>query len=362
MNRRLRPPLAALAFVASLAVTSPARSQTLLVGEVDANRVDILSYSSATNSFTNTGSINGVTFPFGLAFNPAGNGGLGTLYLAGLEGQLYQYNGTTLSTFGPTGGIGQFANAIAVDTTGDASNGHVFVSNYPSNPATGTGSVIEFDSAGNILHTINNANTLPPNLPALDGPTGLVYSAANGGTLFISSSLNNQVDQYNPVTGVLSNYGIGLPNYVNAPAGLTEDPSTGTLYVTNYFVSGDMITPIASGGAVGTNFSTGSGSEPGSVVLGPVVTTGPTQGQSLLISDYGTGTISQYTTSGAVISSNILGGTIPGPVYLDYIATGTVAPNGGPALPEPASFVLLGLGGALGLAYRRRLSRTRPAA
>ncbi len=99
------------------------------------------------------------------------------------------------------------------------------------------------------------------------GPTGVGLS---GTTLYVADSLNNRVTAIANATTITSTAGTGTTfshgGFLNDPLGLTIDPSTGNVVVTNGN-NGLLITIDPSGTQIGWNLIDNTGSPPGNGTL-----------------------------------------------------------------------------------------------
>lgn len=315
---------------------------------------------ASTTPYATITSAQNLANPMGLAFS--GN----DLYIAGLgTNQIIDFNVATKTASTPFATAGGYGNLGGLAISG----GHLFVSAYNGGTAASPGAVLEYS-----LTNPGAGATVFQDGTKVVGPTGL---AVNGSTVYVNSSQTGLLYSINtatpatPFTQAMFAGGPSAAAPLSAPAGMTFGMSTNQtfLFETNFFSNhGGSTSPvgITSYGLPGNSFTgefTGGGYSnpalggPADIVFGPGLVGGNPR---VLVSDFGDGLIYQYGADplgGLDTQSTYLSGISP-PTYLAEFSTGASF-RGAFAVPEPASFVLLALGGAAGVLWRRRLSRSK---
>lgn len=230
---------------------------SLYVANGGANTVEAFTPSGASSLIAS----NGLSDPFGLAFDSAGN-----LYIS-------SFDGTTVEKISPIGASSVFATGLS-NPSGLAfdSTGNLYVANYGNSTIdvfspSGVGAVfastglngptgIAFDSAGNLYVANWNNNTVEKfdtsgngtlfANTGLSNPSGVAFD--NAGNLYVANYGGTTVEKFTSA-GVGSVFASGL----DAPSGVAFD-SNGNLYVANYGNNTiDVFTPAGVGSAFITN-------------------------------------------------------------------------------------------------------------
>lgn|GEM_PF-2012916 len=245
----------ALTFLATTGhATSTSSGGVLYVANGGANTVEAFT-PDGTGSLVAS---NGLSDPFGLAFDSAGN-----LYVS-------SFDGTTVEKVTPAGISSVFATGLSSPSGLAFDNaGNLYVANYGNSTIdkftpSGVGSVftsvglngptgMAFDSAGNLYAANWNNNTIEKfdssgngslfAATGLSNPSGLAFDAA--GNLYVANYGGTTVTEFTP-GGIGSTFASGL----DAPSGLAFD-SAGNLYVANF---GDNIIDEFTPAGVGTVF------------------------------------------------------------------------------------------------------------
>ena len=221
---------------------------------------------------------NGLSDPFGLALDNAGN-----LYVS-------SFDGTTIEKVTPAGVSSVFASGL-------------------SSP-----SGLAFDKAGNLYVANFGANTIEKITPAgvgtifastgMNGPTGIAFDSA--GNLYVANWSGNYIEKYN-TSGVGSVFAItGL----SSPSGLAFD-SAGNLYVANFgSTTVEKFTPAG----VGSVFANGL-DQPSGLAFDNV--------GNLYVANYGSDTIDEFTPAG--VESVFVSSGLNIPLMLTFSAPGVYA-------------------------------------
>jgi len=290
-------------------------------------RYDISQTSAAlvaASMQTFVGNGQGLSTPYGLAFDSSGN-----LYAANV-------GNSTITRYSPTGaysgspfvgssGTGLF---LPFDLTFDSS-GNLYVGNIDANSDS---TILRYDSSGNY---IGNAPFVTGS--SLSVPDGLAFDAS--GKLYVSNAGNNTITRYDSAGNYIDNApfvgstGTGL----NSPKGLAFD-SSGKLYVANS--DNNTITRYDSSGTYigGTPFvPAGQGVEQ------PIGLAFDSSGNLYVanMATSGGGYISKINSAGTVLFS---WSTPADPSYLALV-------------PEPSTYIL----GAIGTLTMAWLARRRKA-
>ncbi len=360
----MKPPRLILPVLFALGLVVPsamAQTSFLAVSEVSGGansrgEVAIFQQDSTTGAatpFATITSSQNLANPMGLAFATDSSGD-GHLYIAGLgTSQIVDFNVNTaaVSTFAVAGHTNLGGLAV--------SGGTLYVSAFDGGSAASPGAVLEYGLAGNGSIT---GLTGTAQGGGLVGPTGL---AVNGTTVYVNSSATNQVYTINGSTTPVAQNLSGVSPQPSAPAGMAFGSGT-LLYETNFFTTASGAAGITSYSVSGSTLTEASQTNPADyhnpAVGGPAdVVLGPVTNQ-VLVSDFGDGLIYQYTADGTALDgpTTYLSG-LSTPTYMaEFTVTGsTQLLAGAHAVPEPAGLTLLVLGGAAGLFWRRRLTRTK---
>jgi sugar lactone lactonase YvrE len=266
---------------------------------------DLLQVDTSTNSVTTLGNVGG--FPSGLVMDPAGR----LIWSDLVGGTVNAFDtGTKISTL-LAGGLGNPSGFFLQDLALEPSKTSVLASD------TGSGNIYRVPLAG-------GAGTLLAS--GLSGPRGLAYDAA--GNLFVGDQ-NGNILQLNPVTGAVVN----SKNVAGFIDGMTYDPVTKHIWAATSTglveVSPDLSTVISHAAPLADGIAA-DGS--GDIFM---------RGQDQMIHMYNiaTGLTTDLTS-------------VPGSD--DIVIVGPSADP--PAVPEPASLTLLGVGiaGMAGYSWRRR--------
>ena len=249
---------------------------TLYVANGNANTVVAITPAGTGSLFVT----NGLTDPFGLAFDSTGN-----LYIS-------SFNSTTVEKVTPNGVASVFASGL-------------------SSP-----SGLAFDSAGNLYVANFGANTIEKFTPAgvgsvfastgLNGPTGIAFDSA--GNLYVANWNNNTVEKFNS-SGVGS---VFVNNYLSQPSGVAFD-SAGNLYVANY---GSTTVLEFTPGGVASVFANGLNAPSGLAF---------DSAGNLYVANYGNNTIDEITPAG--VSSVFVSSGLNIPLMLAFAPSPAVLPE-----------------------------------
>jgi streptogramin lyase len=150
----------------------------LFVSSFNSNGVIEYKITGGSSSVVQTFSAAGLSNPTGLALDSGGD-----LYVASSGNKsILKFDATTGAL------IGTFSNNALNQPAGLtlAPNGTLFVANFSAN--SGAGNILQFDAAGNLLHTFTD-------LANLNGPSSLAFDAQ--GRLLVSSYNNSEILRYN---------------------------------------------------------------------------------------------------------------------------------------------------------------------
>jgi hypothetical protein len=308
------------AFVAAYRVDA----QILLISNLAGNSAGAgyVGAYSPDGTALNGSLITGLTSPYGLAVAPTGH--------------IWVSDGTNVRKFNANGtSTGISVNlARTILSMGVDSNGNVYVGSITGGGA-GDGTVQKISSAGTVL----NANFIT----GLDLPTAIAVSYTD--TIFVSHARDNTVNpQNNGSIGAYTTSG-GSASFTTAnlrnPVSVAVDNSGG-LY-------GSVDMAIAAPNYKISKFSAVDGSTTTSNLISPL--TNPVgltvSGSHLFITDSALDDVLKYTTSGTLVSS-------------DLITSGLSDPHGiavTTAIPEPSTNAMLAGLSVLALGYWQRSRR-----
>jgi len=326
-----------------LAIPAASRAQSFPLFLTNGNNATVEEYGSsggAGTTFASNGTTQALVSPTGLVFDSAGN-----LYVTSFSQdsviKFANLGGGVLSTTGSVFYQGSALNSpegVAIDSAGD-----LFVSNYAA--TSGSYTIVKFAASGGIPTNtpttfVNSTTNVSWNA---DASFGLGFDLA--GNLYVNNSGNSTITKFSITTGVITGTTTFATstNGVNGPTGMTFD-TAGDLFVsdggsnsiTKFTATGGV--PSAATGAVviSSNLST-----PAGLALDP--------SGNLYVANSGGTTIEEFANNGGTLSTT---GTA--------FASGTAQGVNGPrdvafnVVPEPGSAVLLALGAAGILGWRRR--------
>lgn len=267
--------LTIFAFAAHAAIpVSP--GAVLYVANGNANTIEAITPAGVGSLFAT----NGLSDPFGVAFDTAGN-----LYVS-------SFNGTTVEKITPNGVATVFASGL-------------------SSP-----SGVAFDSAGNLYVANFGANTIEKFTPAgvgsvfastgLDGPTGIAFDTS--GNLYVANWNNNTIEKFNS-SGVGS---VFASTDMSEPSGIAFD-TAGNLYVASY--GSTTVVKFATNG-VGTLFAGGL-SAPSGLAFDSA--------GNLYVANYDNNTIDEITPAG--VSSVFVSSGLNIPLMLAFAPPPGVLPE-----------------------------------
>ena len=313
---RWRRGLAALAALLALHQShAPAWAGILYVGEP--NQVAIVTYDTSAAVPTPTifaDSADGVGNTQGLAFDAAGN-----LYVANAANN-------TIEKFTPDGTGSVFISTDLNSPSGLAFDaaGNLYVADHGDNKIFG------FDSTG--------AKIYESAFNELVSPRGLAFDKA--GNLFVALDVLHMIYEITPGNSLIEFAVTADGNGRNDPFGLAFD-TDGNLYAS--YEDTNIIEKFTSGG-VGSDFATTGLNNP----LGLAFDTGG----NLFVANQSGGTIEKFTPDGA---GTVFANTFPfAPTALAF-----GPPSQPQSVPEPSSMVMLGIGIAGLIGFRRTRARTR---
>ena len=191
---------------------------------------------------------------------------------------------------------------------------------YVANQGVFSQNITEYNSSGSLIGTITTS---------VSDPLGLAVNSS--GNLFVVNAGNSTIREYNVSGSLIST----ISASVNGPEGLAVN-SSGDLYVANW--NNSTITEYnASGSLIGTIFA--GLNHPTGLALN--------SSGDLYVANLNN-TITGYNPSGSLIGT--ISTSIDSPTFLAFGSSS--------AVPEPSSFVLLGIGalGCGGYGWRKKKS------
>jgi sugar lactone lactonase YvrE len=276
---------------------------------------DLLQVDTSTNAITTLGNVGG--FPSGLIMDPAGR----LIWTDLLGGTVNAFDTTTKMNTVLASGLG-------------SPGGGFFLQDLALEP--GKTSVLASDTGGGNIFRVplsGGAGVLVAS--GLSAPRGIAYDAA--GNLFVGDQ-NGNINQLNPLTGAV----IKSKNVASLIDGMTYDPVTGNIWAATSTglveVSTDLSTLIKQHAAPLADGIASDGK-------GDIFMRG--QDQAIHMYNIATGLTTDLTGVPG-FDDLVIVGAAAGP-HVDVAADP-------PAVPEPASLTLLGIGivGMAGYGWRRR--------
>jgi len=293
---------------------------------------DVLRYNGTTGAFVSTfvptGS-GGLSFPLGGTFGPDNN-----LYVSDSDHEkVLRYNGTT----------GSFINAFvaAVDDPAGLAfgpDGNLYVASSSS-----PGEVSRFNGSTGVAVGTSFGSA------QLNNPEGLTFGP--DGNLYVAGGDTHSVLRFNPTTGAFINAFVAAGSGgLGSARGVVFGPD-GNLYVTSFSTNQVLRYNGTTGLFIDAFVSAGSGglSLPRPLTFGP--------DGNLYVGSFGSGDVFRYNGStGAFINDFVPAGSggLGGPTFLVFFNAPTT-----PAVPEPATWLLLGSGLAGIMLWRKRTERFR---